>query len=151
MSDSKLIIRRMETQDLHSVMSISLESGLTSWKLLDYAHEINDPNMIMLVADCNGSLVGFFSGRMIIDEFELYSIAVLFQFRRQGIGQKLLSDGLALIKQRGALRCFLEVRHANIEARGLYAANGFNEIGIRRNYYHHPDDDAVMMTLTMVI
>jgi len=151
MSNSKLFIRKMGEQDLQAVVALSLESGLASWNLSDYTRELSDPNMIMLVADFEGSLVGFFSGRMIMAEFELFSLAVLLQFRRQGIGQQLLHDGLALIKRSGALGCFLEVRRANIAARSLYAANGFKEIGIRRNYYHNPDDDAVMMTLPMIV
>ena len=42
-------------------------------------------------------------------------------------------------------RLFLEVRSRNIPARKLYTAYGFKEIGVRKNYYKNPQDDAIIM------
>ncbi len=42
---------------------------------------------------------------------------------------------------------FLEVRASNREARLFYEKFGFQEIGIRKKYYQHPQEDAVLMSL----
>ena len=40
---------------------------------------------------------------------------------------------------------FLEVRASNNAAQALYQKNGFNAIGHRKNYYHDPVEDAIIM------
>lgn len=36
----------------------------------------------------------------------------------------------------------LEVRDSNLPAIALYASLGFEQIGLRKNYYQHPKEDA---------
>ena len=40
---------------------------------------------------------------------------------------------------------FLEVRASNQVAQALYRKFGFESLGIRKNYYHEPQEDAVIM------
>ena len=50
---------------------------------------------------------------------------------------------------RGARFLFLEVRESNEGARGLYAKVGFEVVGVRKDYYHEPVEDAIVMKLDL--
>lgn len=82
------------------------------------------------------------------DESDLANIAVLPEFRGQGIGKALLCECLEKARDIGVLRTFLEVRASNAPAKALYVSAGFAEIGKRRNYYRSPREDAIVMMRT---
>ena len=58
-----------------------------------------------------------------------------------------LKDNPALfrVKETGAESIFLEVRQSNVPALSLYKKLGFEELGIRKNFYEHPVEDAIIM------
>jgi ribosomal-protein-alanine N-acetyltransferase len=66
--------------------------------------------------------------------------------RKKGIGGELLRRGLGAARRRGALAALLEVRAGNAVAQLLYASQGFEVVGRRRNYYHDPAEDALLMS-----
>ncbi len=69
-----------------------------------------------------------------------------------GLGRRLLTHLLETAAQKSVNVVFLEVRASNQSARALYESAGFNEMGLRRNYY--PDasgrEDAVLMGKELV-
>ncbi|MBA4353427.1 MAG: ribosomal-protein-alanine acetyltransferase [Novosphingobium sp.] len=77
---------------------------------------------------------GFFMGRSVLDEEELLLFAIAPQYRRRGLGHKLLKRFMAEAQSNGMSRIFLEMRRDN-PAAYLYAAHGFREIGVRPAYY----------------
>ena len=85
------------------------------------------------------------------DECHVLNICVHPDWQGRGIGRRLLRRLLALARERGADTAFLEVRISNQLARGLYAAEGFCEIGTRRDYYpaRHGREDAVVLALAL--
>jgi ribosomal-protein-alanine N-acetyltransferase len=83
------------------------------------------------------------------DEGELGDIAVLPELRGAGIGRTLLQEGIALAASRGTRSLFLEVREANDVARRLYATVGFHVVGVRKQYYTEPVEDAIVMRLDL--
>ncbi|MCX7284683.1 MAG: GNAT family N-acetyltransferase [Novosphingobium sp.] len=85
---------------------------------------------------------GFFLSRAILDEEELLLFAIAPAHRRKGLGHLLLSRFLATSKQAGMSRVFLEMRRGN-PAAFLYAAHGFQEIGVRPSYYRTPDGSRI--------
>jgi ribosomal-protein-alanine N-acetyltransferase len=96
---------------------------------------------------------GFLLGRVVAGEAELLTVAVAPQNRRAGTGRRLVSGFLAEAQARGAESAFLEVAEANIAARNLYAACGFEHAGRRRGYYHRPDgspEDALILVRSLV-
>ena len=144
-------IRAMQRADLSAVIALEQACDLSSWGMDGYEKELSNPTALLLVATSHQQFAGYFSGRVMVDEFELFSIAVVSKLRRQGIGRKLLEAGLNKLYQRGIHRCLLEVRAANLAAQNLYRDYGFRPIGLRRNYYHHPLDDALVMALEVII
>ncbi|NBO20533.1 MAG: ribosomal-protein-alanine N-acetyltransferase [Rhodobacteraceae bacterium] len=100
----------------------------------------------------DGGTAGFALGRVILDEAELLTIAVLPDARRQGLGRALIAAFADRARAMGAAFAFLEVAAGNTAAITLYTAVGFSKSGLRPGYYHHPDgssEDALLMSMPL--
>ena len=86
--------------------------------------------------------VGFYLARGILDEEELLLFAIAPEARRQGLGHALLRDFIENARSRGKKRLFLEMRRNN-PAGILYAAHGFQPVGIRPRYYRGLNGDRI--------
>lgn len=80
---------------------------------------------------------------------DLLTIATVSAWRRQGVAGALLDALSAHCRQAGCRRLLLEVRESNTAAQSLYAGRGFRTISRRRRYYHHPTEDALVMSLDL--
>ena len=83
------------------------------------------------------------------DEGQIANVAVHPDFRRAGAGRAVLRALIADARARGLGQLSLEVRVSNAAARALYRGEGFAEAGIRRHFYSHPAEDAVVMLLAL--
>ena len=83
-----------------------------------------------------------------VPEGEIYRIATKNEYRKRGIAYRLLDFALKTARGAGLESVFLEVRESNVAARNLYRAYGFSEIGVRKNYYKEPTENAVLMMKT---
>ncbi len=94
------------------------------------------------VAELHGQITGFLVSRRVDDEeVEVLNLAVDPEFRRRGIGTRLL-------RQISSRHVFLEVRESNEVAQNLYRKLGFGEIGRREKYYDDPVEAAIVMRLS---
>lgn len=91
------------------------------------------------------TLVGAALLEVLVPESELQSLAVLPAKRRRGLGATLLKSALSAARKRGATEMFLEVRRSNQAAIVLYQQAGFTSLSVRRGYYSHPREDAIVM------
>ena len=99
----------------------------------------------LLVEEKDGRVVGYIIYADIQGDAELLRIAVDKRYRRTGIGNKLMKDMISELVEAGTDRISLEVRAHNLPAIALYKKYGFEEIFVRENYYHNPDDDALIL------
>ena len=99
----------------------------------------------VLVVEQDGQLVGFMIGRQVGEEWEIENIAVTGSAQRSGLGTRLLSEFLRLVREHGGQAIFLEVRESNSAARALYRKLAFVEAGRRRQYYENPPEDALIL------
>lgn len=88
--------------------------------------------------------IGFVLARVVADEAEILTLAVVPEARRQGHGAVLLAAAMAGAAARGARAMFLEVADSNEAARALYARAGFAPVGRRRRYYPDGGDALVL-------
>lgn len=101
---------------------------------------------ILLAEGTDGSLLGYAVLYTVLDEGNLDNIAVAPERRRLGVADALLAA--LLRRERGHLsRLMLEVRPSNTPAIALYRKYGFEAVGLRKNYYEDPREDAILMTL----
>jgi len=84
-------------------------------------------------------------------ESHILNLTVRPESQRQGIGSKLMKHFLQLARRHGADTLMLEVRPSNTTAIRLYEQMGFNEIGVRRNYYPAAEgrEDALLLALSL--
>ncbi|GAA6209579.1 N-acetyltransferase [Cognatishimia sp. WU-CL00825] len=82
-----------------------------------------------------GDSRGFALGRVISDEVELLTLAVLPKFQSSGVGRELLGKFHQNASERGATSAFLEVATTNKRAVNLYISNGYTKVGTRSAYY----------------
>lgn len=133
--------------DIDEIISIETDCGLSSFGKSGYQNLISNSNSILITAKANDSnvLCGFFSGYVVVDELQIDNIAVSEKYRKKGIACLLLNEALNLAMAKGAQSAVLEVRSGNFPARKLYEQNGFEITGRRKNYYHDPTDDALIL------
>lgn len=108
------------------------------WSAAEIADLLSGPG-VFLIAEPGGFLIG----RVIADEAELLTVAVLPEARGRGLGTRLVATFLGEASARGATTAFLEVAADNMAARALYANAGFAETGRRPRYYTSPDANPV--------
>lgn len=96
------------------------------------------------VAECDGVFAGYSEMYIVLDEGNVCNIAVQPDYRKLGIGQKLVEALINAGKELNLSVMMLEVRKGNEKAIRLYEKCGFEHVGTRKNYYDHPIEDGLM-------
>jgi ribosomal-protein-alanine N-acetyltransferase len=137
------------------VIELEESCSLNSRGLEGYRKMLSNPQSVLLVALAPSnpispigpiSLLGVFSGEVVVDELQIDNLAVAGQWRRQGVGRTLLKSALSRASVLGARVATLEVRSVNATARAFYEREGFTPVGLRRRYYANPPDDALLLS-----
>ena len=145
-------LRPMSVNDIEQVTSLEADAFAgdvhNAWTKQMFYEELSAPGRTWWVAHDQGSIVGFAGGILAGERLEVMDIAVDSKRRHEGIGTRLLArlayDGQTL----GATEISLEVHVGNDAARGLYERSGFEQVGLRRDYYG-PGNDALVMTASL--
>jgi ribosomal-protein-alanine N-acetyltransferase len=152
MSGSTISFRLMQMEDIEQVVAIDQLSFSLPWPANSYRFELleNKTSRLWLAElQKNGSpaqIVAMIVVWLIVDEAHIATIAVHPQFRRLGIGRRLLAFSLNNAIQQGMHTVTLEVRAGNLAAQNLYRQFGFVIAGIRHRYYQDNQEDALIMT-----
>lgn len=133
--------------DLDDVLAIEAESFTNPWTREMYESELTNEGVshVRLARDENRWAVGFCSFWRVVDEVHINNLAVRQSHRRRGVGRALLVRVLSDARALGATRVLLEVRRSNDQAQRLYESLGFTVAGIRKHYYSHPVEDAIVL------
>lgn len=137
-------IRSAQPQDLEAVEALARACfGASAWSRAQWEAF---PPQRLLVAEAPAQVcAGYVAMQWVADEAEVESLAVLADFRRQGLGHALLAAGLDAARRAGAGHVFLEVRESNTAAQAFYQRCGFGLAGRRSGYYHQPEEAAIVM------
>ncbi len=138
-------IRRALPDDATDIAELEAEYFSNPFGKKDIFSYICSEGSMCFSATADGRVIGYIIGRKIPPEGEIYRIAVRADKRQRGIGYRLLSYALKTERGSGVETVFLEVRESNLPARALYKSYGFKEIGVRKNYYDNPTENAVIM------
>ena len=142
------LIRKMTLEDVPSVIDLDQKSFSLPWPERSFRFELTANSASRCwVAERDGKVVGMIVVWLIIDEAHVATIATHPDFRRQGIGTKLLSHALRNMIDEGALSSFLEVREHNLGAQEMYRKFGYEVSGRRPRYYKDNNEDAILMNL----
>ncbi len=138
-------IRRSIPKDSSEIAKAEEEIFSDPWSEKDITSLISTEGSMCYTALSDGKVIGYLIGRQISPEGEIYRLATLPKYRRRGVAYRLLDYTVKCERGRGLENLFLEVRERNLPARRLYRSYGFREIGVRKNYYKNPDDNAIIM------
>ena len=141
-------IRRSIPADTAEIAAAEAEIFSDPWSEKDILSTISTEGSMCYTALSDGRVIAYLIGRQIPPEGEIYRIATLPEYRKRGVAYRLLDYAVKCERGRGLEALFLEVRQMNAPARSLYTSYGFKEIGMRKNYYKKPDDNAVIMLLS---
>jgi [ribosomal protein S18]-alanine N-acetyltransferase len=136
-------IRPMEVADVPGVVTIEREAFSTPWSEDTFQSLFRRPPWVLLVMELSdGGLAGYAVLGCVMEQGELANIAIRKEDRGRGLGGLLLDRVLDEASVRGVRQIFLEVRLSNTGAASLYRSRGFQEIGIRKDYYEAPREHA---------
>ncbi|MCL4559640.1 MAG: ribosomal protein S18-alanine N-acetyltransferase [Chloroflexi bacterium] len=153
---SAVVIRTMRLADVEAVHAIDALSFSMPWTERSYRFEITENHSASLwvaehrLSETEARIVGMIATWLILDEAHIGTIAVHPDFRKHGIGRRLLAHCLYEMISKGATEAMLEVRRSNVEAQRLYARFGFEIVGFRPRYYRDNGEDALLMNLKML-
>jgi [ribosomal protein S18]-alanine N-acetyltransferase len=143
-------LRPMQTTDLPEVFTIEQQAYTYPWtlKILQDCLKVGYRAWVL---EEGTSLVGYAFLTVAAGEAHLLNLCVDPYYQHRGYGRRLLNHILQLARQYQADMIFLEVRPSNIHALHLYTSAGFNQIGVRKNYYPHQNgrEDALILGMDL--
>lgn len=146
-------LRRMRNADLPWVLTIERQSFSNPWPEATFRGEIQNEGLsfpLVAVEKDGSTVLGYVLYWLIQDEIQINNVAVHPDFRGCGVGEQMIRIALAEARSRGGTRAVLEVRASNAAARTLYERKlGFVLLGVRKEYYTNPPEDALVLELTL--
>lgn len=137
----------MDENDIDDVLEISNLSFSSPWSRLSYEQELNNSLAKYFVAKIDNKVVGFIGTWIIVDESHITNVAVHPNYRKLGIGSKLIESMLNYCNEKNCTAYTLEVRESNKAAISVYEKHGFIIDGIRKEYYQDNKENALLMWL----
>lgn len=138
------MIRRMKPEDLDQVMMLERQIFSRPWSEKSMRSALQQ-DTIYLVDVADGKIRGYLGIWCMAEDGDLCNMAVAEQARRGGVASRLMEEGMACCRRQGVHRIVLEVRESNLPAKTLYQSKGFVPIGVRKQYYSEPRENAVIM------
>lgn len=142
-------VRLMKPEDVGEVAVLERELFADAWSermLRDGMASAAQQFFCLRTHD--GRLAGYAAMLFVPDEGELLRIGITGALQRQGAASLLMEKILETAVQKQISVLFLEVREGNRPAIGLYEKYGFVRAGVRKGYYHGPEENALLMTRT---
>lgn len=139
-------IRPMLNKDILVVVDIDKKSYSRPWGVNEFFREINYNRFSRyFVAEIDNTIVGYIGSWFLSDLIHITTVAVHPDYRRKGIGEKLMNYILDIGKKENYKTCVLEVRVSNERAIELYKKLGFRIEKIKKGYYPDNKEDAYYM------
>ncbi len=143
--------RKMISDDLPVVMQGELDAYPHPWTQKNFEDCLKNKIYSCWVFEKSNAFAGHLILSASVGEAHILNLCVYPKEQGKGWGRKLLEEAEWIAKQHQAETCFLEVRPSNNVGMQLYQSAGYNEIGLRKNYYptHTGREDAVVMAKTL--
>ena len=135
----------MGFEDIEAVVKIEKENFSVPWDENGFLSFMLREGTIFLTALNDNEVVGYCGLISAADEADITNVSVSQSMRKKGIGGMLLSELIKEAGESGIKKIFLEVRESNIPAISLYNGFGFKQVGMRKDYYEKPVENALLM------
>jgi len=152
-SEGRLWLEAATAEDLDAIVDLERRCFSHPWSARHFKDAMrNAPRSRVLLlrapasaGDPGRGIEAYSVVQAVADEMHVHNLAVVPAQRRRGLGRLLMELALDWGRRRGARRAFLEVRPTNAAAMALYGSLGFRTISLRRRYYQHPSEDALVL------
>lgn len=140
-----MIIREMQEED--AVFVAELENSIFNMntKPSSLADECRRDNSVYIVACEGDSIIGYCTIIASFETADLCNIAVKEDYRKQHIAEMIFEYAVKKCRAKSVERILLEVRESNIPAICFYDKMDFEKIGMRKNYYSNPSENALIL------
>lgn len=145
-----IILRSATAADIPEVAALEQVCYSDPWPASAFDALPGNERIFFAVAlQGDGLVVGYVVAWYVLDEAELANLAVAPPARGRGVGTVLLDSMLRDAEDRGITSIYLEVRRSNAGALKLYRSRGFEQVGMRKQYYRTPAEDALILRYTL--
>ena len=127
-------VRVMVGEDVTAIMNIETRAYGFPWTAGIF-HDCMGAGYCCYVLEKDDEIIAYAVMSVAAKEAHILNVCVNPDTRGAGYGYALMDKLIGLARQLQADMMFLEVRPSNKAACRLYDKLGFNEIGVRRNYY----------------
>jgi ribosomal-protein-alanine N-acetyltransferase len=139
--------------DVPALLAVERQCFSQPWTARNFRDALADPQQGLVLVlrgpappdDPGRGVLAYCSFQTVVDEMHIHNLAVDPKQQGLGLGRRLLELSLAVGARRGAERALLEVRQSNWAAQRLYRSLGFQGVAVRRGYYTHPAEDALIL------
>ena len=138
-------IRPMLVSDIEAIKQLEKDIFGDAWSENNIKDSIESKFDYCVVIEEDYRVLAYIIFRVNADEAELFRIATDKCNRGTGCGHRLMNFMISNLRDMKVKKVFLEVRCQNKDAIRLYEEYGFKKLGIRKEYYHDPTDDALLM------
>ncbi len=140
-----IVFTEMKAEHVPQVAQLEKLCFADPWSEMSIGSELRSIWSYWVVALEADQVVGYVGSQSSVDEADIMNIAVHPDWRRRGIAQSLIESLIVELKNRGSHALLLEVRVSNEPAIALYEKLGFHQVGLRKNYYRNPKEDALIL------
>ena len=159
------LVTPMRENHVPQIAAIERETFSLPWDEASIRGELNNPLALWLVAEdakgaaaesaaggrAAGTVLGYVGSQTVFEDADILNVAVLPAARRRGIAGALMRELERLLIPKGVGQITLEVRASNLPAIRLYEKLGYAQVGLRRNYYEKPREDALILQKKLVL
>ena len=138
-------IERLTAQHIDQIAALEKRCFSDPWSREMLMPELTNPLSLWLVALDQEQVIGYVGSQSVLDAADMMNIAVAPEYRRQGIGIRLIQDLIQQLRAVNVRSLALEVRVSNTAAIALYEKMGFVSVGRRPGYYRNPKEDAYIL------
>jgi len=144
------VFRDMREEDIDQVLEVEHASFTTPWSREAFYNELfNNKFAVYIVLEEDNKIIGYCGTWVVIDEAHVTNVAIMPGYRGKKLGEALMSKLMSVSREMGAKTMTLEVRMTNYVAQSLYRKLGFQNGGIRNNYYSDNQEDAQIMWVNL--
>lgn len=137
----------MSSEHIEQIAKIEKKCFSSPWSSNSLTEELDNPNAYFITAVSESTVLGYIGVHEVCGEAYIDNVAVEPNYRRLGLGERLMLTAQKNAFERKCEFISLEVRKSNSFAISLYKKLGYQNVGERKNFYTDPTEDAVIMTL----
>ena len=151
MTDLGLWFRRMTLGDVERVMKVEQDVYEFPWTDKIFSDCIRVGYYCWLALQ-QQHIVGHAVISVAAGESHMLNLSIAREYQRKGFGKQFIEFLIQEAQAKQAQTMLLEVRPSNIAAINCYNSAGFNEIGLRKDYYPAPEgrEDALLFARHIV-